>query len=423
VKRAQLRHLLDRIGPRPDTGDFIDLAHQRVFGTPAGFATRRRYAGLLARGDRLGILTAMLRDPRHVEDLAAEMAAPGLSDHEFLEAAYRRLLDRDPDDVGLRSFLAVLTTGSTRADVVAGMVRSQEYQERALRRYFPLVDLCRLRPDRYGKVESTPVFRAEGPEDFDWLESAILEGGYYDKPGVWNFGIDTDKRLMAEVVSALGPRRVLELGCASGPVLQCLHDLGIEAHGVEISQAAIDAAFPDVAGRIHQVNATSFELPSTYDVIFGLDIFEHLNPNHLGECLARIEAHLNPGGFLFCNIPAFGDDPVFGEVFPIYMEPWWADLEEGTHFRTLHVDDLGYPVHGHLIWAHTRWWVQRFCDLGLHREVGIEQALHGRYDTYLERAAPARKSFYIFSKNAAPADVERIRGAIFSSGSAVLAAL
>ncbi len=424
MKRAQLRHLLDRIGPRPDTGDFIDLAHQRVFGTPAGFATHRRYAALLERGDRLGILTAMLRDPRHVEGVADDVAAaPGLSDEEFLEATYRRLLDRDPDAEGLRSSLAALAGGSSRAEVAVRMVRSDEYLDRARPRYFPLVDLRRLRPERYGKVESTPVFRAEADGDFDWLESAILDGGYYDKPGVWGFGIDTDKRLMAEVVSTLGPRRVLELGCASGPVLQCLHDMGIQADGVEISQAAIDAAFPDVRGRIHQVNATGFQLASTYDVIFGLDIFEHLNPNHLGECLVRIEAHLNPGGFVFCNIPAFGPDPVFGEVFPMYMAPWWSDLEQGSHFRTLHVDDLGYPMNGHLIWAHTDWWVRRFEDFGLRREPGIEEALHARYDDYLERAAPARKSFYIFSKAADPADTERIRVAVGASGSAVLAGL
>ena len=38
---------------------------------------------------------------------------------------------------------------------------------------------------------------------------AILEHGYYEQPGVWNFTIDTDKRVMAEIVASLSPERVL----------------------------------------------------------------------------------------------------------------------------------------------------------------------------------------------------------------------
>jgi hypothetical protein len=206
-------------------------------------------------------------------------------------------------------------------------------------------------------------------------------------------------------------------------VLQCLHDRGIEAEGVEISQAAIDSASPDVQGRIHQVNATDFQLPSAYDVIFGLDIFEHLNPNRLADCLSRVESHLQAGGYVFANIPAFGLDPVFGEVSQIYMEPWLGDWAQNRLFQTLHVDALGYPKHGHLICAHTDWWVERFEATGLRRVPGIEHALHRRYDAYLEWAAPARKSFYVFSKAGAPEDLARIEAAISATGSAVLAGL
>ncbi|MGH8992407.1 MAG: hypothetical protein ACRDZ7_12930, partial [Acidimicrobiia bacterium] len=132
--------------------------------------------------------------------------------------------------------------------------------------------------------------------------------------------------------------------------------------------------------------------------------------------------HLGPGGFVFGNIPAFGDDPVFGEVFPVYISEWWADHDAGRPFATLHTDELGYPMNGHLIWAHTDWWVRRFEDRGLRREVGIERALHDRYDAYLERASPARRSFYVFSKGADPEACARIEAAISNSGSAVLAA-
>jgi SAM-dependent methyltransferase len=420
--------MLERIAPGA-TGDFIDRAHHSVFGAPVGLTARRRYAALLETEDRRSLVTAMLRDPRHAERVAAEFdPGPGLSDEAFLSCAYRELLERDLDPEGRRIFTEALADGSTRTEVVRLLARSDEYVLRAVPRYFPLVDLRALHPERYQEVQNLAgdpalVYRAEEPDDFDWIESAILEGGYYDRPGVWHFEISTDKRLMAELVGALEPGRVLELGCASGPVLQCLHETGLEVEGVEISRAAIDAAFPEVRDRIHQVDATAFDLSSSFDVIVGLDIFEHLNPARLADCLRRVEAHLNPGGYVFCNIPAFGPDAVFGQVFEVYLRPWLADCEQGRNFRTLHADDLGYPHNGHLIWAHTDWWVERFESVGLRRETGIERALHARYDAYLARATPARRSFYIFSKAARPGDAQRIEASISASGSAVLAAL
>jgi SAM-dependent methyltransferase len=228
---------------------------------------------------------------------------------------------------------------------------------------------------------------------------------------VWEFGVNDDKRLMAELLAHLEPTRVLELGCASGAVLQCLHGKGLDVAGIEISQAAIDAASSEVRSRIVQANASDFDLPASFDLIFGLDIFEHLNPNRLTGCLKRIEAHLEPGGFVFANIPAFGDDPVFGQVFPVYVDDWLADGEGEANYRTLHCDELGYPMNGHLIWGHTDWWVRQFADAGLSRQPGIEAALQARYDTEL-RQSPARRSFYVFAKDARPADVARIEAAI-----------
>ncbi|MGH9039866.1 MAG: methyltransferase domain-containing protein, partial [Acidimicrobiia bacterium] len=376
---------------------------------------------------RRGVVARMLADPAHADRVVAGFdAGPARSDETFVGRVYRELLDRDPDPEGLGSSLAGLAGGSVRADVIRRVVASEEYRGLALGRYFPLTDLRQLRPDRYGIIHNpgddpAVIFTAEGPADFDWMESAILDGGYYDKPGVWSFGIDTDKRLMAEIVASLEPKRVLELGCATGTVLKCLYDQGVAAEGIEISEAAIKGAFPEVRGGIHQVNATDFKLRSSYDVIFGLDIFEHLNPNRLGDCLERIEAHLEPGGYVFANIPAFGPDEVFGTVFPVYIGAWLPDSDRGEHFRTLHTDELGYPMNGHLIWAMTQWWVRQFEAVGLRRESGIEAALHDRYDAYLTGAAPARVSFYVFSKQVAPEDSGRIEAAIRATPSAVLA--
>jgi len=135
-----------------------------------------------------------------------------------------------------------------------------------------------------------------------------------------------------------------------------------------------------------------------YDMVFGLDVFEHLNPNRIDVYLARLASITRPDAYLFCNIPAFGPDPVFGTVFPFYIDGWERDAAAGRLFSTIHVDDLGYPIHGHLTWADARWWVKRFEACAFRREVQIERALHLKYDRYMKKRSPARRAYFVFSK-------------------------
>lgn len=182
-------------------------------------------------------------------------------------------------------------------------------------------------------------------------------------------------------------------------MLECLEALGIAAEGVEISAMAIARASDRVRQRIHKGDLLSIDLSASYDMVFGLDVFEHLNPNRIAEYLWRIASITRPGAYLFCNIPAFGEDPMFGTVFPFYVDGWREDAARERPFSTLHVDDLGYPIHGHLTWADARWWVQRFAQAGFIRDMAIERELHRKYDKYFNGRARARKAFFVFSRD------------------------
>ena len=129
------------------------------------------------------------------------------------------------------------------------------------------------------------------PSDFDWLEAAIIEDGYYEHAGVWSLEPDDDKRTMGELLASFRPRRALELGCSSGTVLRVLAEHGVDADGVDISHMAYEHALPDVRAHIHIGDLLDLELPSDYDLVFGLDIFEHLNPNRLETYLAAQAPH------------------------------------------------------------------------------------------------------------------------------------
>lgn len=340
--------------------------------------------------------------------IRARLAPVVQSDTAFIEAAYLEILGRPADQDGLDHYRRLLADGLGRTAVLLSLMRSAEFQDTLTRPAAPVVSLRNIRPDRYRTTvdrsngETITAFDATSPDDFDWLERAILDYGYYEQPGVWNLGIDTDKRVVAEIVASFAPQRALELGCAAGAVLECLEDLGIDsAEGVEISAMALARASDRVRGRIHHGDLLALDLPHAYDTVFGLDVFEHLNPNRLDAYLARLAALTAPGGWLFCNIPAFGHDEVFGTVFPLYVDGWEADAAAGRPFRTLHVDAHGYPVHGHLTWADARWWTARFEAAGFTREVDVERALHARYGAYMEKRAPARRAFFVFARKGA----------------------
>lgn len=340
--------------------------------------------------------------------LASRFGPALKSDTAFLEDAYREILGRVPDESGLAHYRALLRQGLGRTAVLLSLMRSDEFRRTLLPaspETSPLPNLIERSPARYTQTrdltngEAITVFAVRSPEDFDEMERAILEAGYYEHPGVWNLEVDADKRVIAEIVAAFDPRRALELGCAAGAVLECLDDTGIHAEGIEISRMAIDRAPAAIRQRIHHGDLLTLDLPPEHDVVFGLDVFEHLNPNRLQTYIAQLVGAMSSEGFLFCNVPAFGTDPVFGVVFPFYVEGWAEDAAAGRLFSSMHVDDRGYPVHGHLTWADARWWASRFEAAGLSREVEIERALHRKYDIFMTRRAPARRAFFVFGRN------------------------
>ena len=236
---------------------------------------------------------------------------------------------------------------------------------------------------------------------------------------MWQLHVDFDKRLIAEMIVGLAPMYALEIGCAAGAVLDCLADAGVDAEGVEISRMAIDAAAARTRARIHQGDLLTLSFPRAYDVVFGLDIFEHLNPNRVRSYVQRLFETTADDGLLLCNIPAFGSDPVFGTVFPRDLAEWPA--AEGTRYSVLHTDELGYPLHGHLIWADAAWWSSQFEAGGFVREADIERALHAVYDPYMRQRSPARRAYLVFGKSLTPERRRTVCDRIAATGSALLA--
>jgi 2-polyprenyl-3-methyl-5-hydroxy-6-metoxy-1,4-benzoquinol methylase len=406
---------------------FVTESYQRLIGEKPDGATTTFYLTMLQEGGgRNDVLLSMVRSEKYVERVAGPIAGePYADDEAFLAAVYRHVLHRDPDQEGVRFYGRQLVEDSDRRHVAEALVASDEHVNRVTSELFDLPSLRQRWPDRYVEAktkngQSLTALRVPSADWFDRLEAAILENDYYEKPGIWEYSMSRDKRLMAEIVGALKPLTVLEIGCSNGTVLQGLHELGIDVTGLDISPSAVSRADPSIRDRILIGDLLSTELSRGYDVVFGLDVFEHLNPNRLADYVRRVTSLTNPGGFVFTNLPAFGDDPVFGTVFEMDLEEWDQDVANGRHFSLLPVDDHGYPWHGHLVWAHSSWWVAQFESAGLKREPGLEQSLHECYDDYMRVSSPARRSFYVFSHQAEASSVARLADQMKMRGSKIL---
>lgn len=324
------------------------------------------------------------------------------SDSEFVGDLYREVLEREADASGRAWLEGLLDGGASRQTVTFVLASSEESLNRQWAARSHIQDLRELRPDSFAHVTSTDgteheVFRVGAPEDVDWMESSILEFGYYEKPGIWSLELDDDKRRMGALLGTFAPTRALEIGCSSGAVLSALAQQGVDADGLEISRMAIQRADPVVRPRIIRGDLLDVELEPGYDLVFGLDVFEHLNPNRLDAYLARLWQVLAPDGLVFVNSPAFGEDPVYGTVFPLDLASWQEDAAAERPFREWLVDADGYPAHGHLVWAASSWWTSTFAAAGFHRQVRVEQAVHRVHDADFETESLARKAFFVFS--------------------------
>lgn len=137
--------------------------------------------------------------------------------------------------------------------------------------------------------------------DFDWLESKINTNGYYERPGEWGFVIDIDKKVMAEIITGFHPKKVLEIGCYNGCVMKCLYDAGIDCDGIDISTYAKNRAYPEIKDHIYTTDIEIFSPKTAYDVIFSLDLLEHINPNKLPKTLEKIRNLLEKKRIILCE--------------------------------------------------------------------------------------------------------------------------
>ncbi len=75
----------------------------------------------------------------------------------------------------------------------------------------------------------------------------------------------------------LRPKTALDVGCGTGYLVKWLRFFGIEAKGVEFSQAALDLALPEVKKYVQKADITALPFQDgQFDTVITFDVLEHM---------------------------------------------------------------------------------------------------------------------------------------------------
>lgn len=124
---------------------------------------------------------------------------------------------------------------------------------------------------------------------------------FYD--AIYSFKDYQDEvRQIRDLIRARKPdsRSLLDVACGTGHHLQYLHD-DFEVHGIDLDTGLLEIAkerLPDVP--LHEGDMRDFELGKTFDAVTCLfsSIGYVTSEDELRAAIARMAAHLNPGGVL-----------------------------------------------------------------------------------------------------------------------------
>ncbi|MRW93452.1 methyltransferase domain-containing protein [Duganella sp. FT80W] len=342
------------------------------------------------------------------------------------DALYRGILDRAPDQNGLSNLVDQLESGKSIDAAAKDLLSSSEFMSTVLKQLIPphqLPDLVQLHPERYERETTSDgvpllLFKADSDADFDFMEHAIAHHRYYDGVGVWGVKIDLDKRITAALVQGMGATSCLELGCFTGAVISQLEEAGVDVVGLDVSHVAFALAYQNIKHRMVFADLLTARFERRFDVVLAMDIIEHLNPVKFDQYISAIAALVSKDGYFYLNSPMFGADDVFGQVFGTYVSQWQAVGEQQLYGR-FHCDELGWPLHGHLVWASPVWWEQQFAAHGLVRDRTIERAIHAKLGAFFSDT-PARKSLFVLKHKDNARDVQEVINGIHAALDKVL---
>jgi SAM-dependent methyltransferase len=118
-------------------------------------------------------------------------------------------------------------------------------------------------------------------------------------------------RDIAAAAGQRGLRHGLYIGCGNGRNLLPLLDAGLDLTGLDISRQAIAQLRrrrPDRAGRLITGDLSALPRSARYDLVVGIQVFQHGTRAQARQHLAAAAALVRPGGLLCVRVNAAGTE-------------------------------------------------------------------------------------------------------------------
>jgi len=170
--------------------------------------------------------------------------------------------------------------------------------------------------------------------DEDYFQNGQKRGTAYSnyKEGARNS--PTFREIAAAVREIFQPKRVLEIGCATGVMVRHLNEFGCEAHGIDVSEWAVrNAEHPNV--RLS--SADNLPYPDAhFDLVMSCHSLEHLPDAIFARAIDEINRVA--AAFQFHMLPMIGTPPYDGDPAVVasalrkdpthqqlHTQQWWLD--------------------------------------------------------------------------------------------------
>jgi len=146
----------------------------------------------------------------------------------------------------------------------------------------------------------------------------------------------TFHELALAIQEVFQPRRVLDVGCATGVIVRRLNEIGCEAHGIDVSEWAVrNAEHPNVK----LASADTLPYPdSHFDLIISCHSMEHLPDEVFHRSLQEIVRVSS--AFQFHLLPMVGSPPYDGEPETVRRELRKDPTHQQLHAKEYWVDQF-----------------------------------------------------------------------------------
>jgi cyclopropane fatty-acyl-phospholipid synthase-like methyltransferase len=168
----------------------------------------------------------------------------------------------------------------------------------------------------------TPVYDEAYYRDYD--------GQRYERNDVW---ATMFRHVAGRIDRTLRPERTLDAGCAIGLLVEALVDLGIDAHGFDLSEFAVAQAPEPIRDRMW-VQGLTEPIKERYDLVTCIEVIEHLPESEAFDAVSNLCSATDT--VLLSSTPEEHEEPTHLNVQP--PEYWSALFAANDFFRDTDYD-------------------------------------------------------------------------------------